>query len=70
MMCKKYLLRGVATENDIIYVCQREQPDLIELDDQSKSLDQWWRLAYLPSDEQEPVKAEVCAQPHILYCVS
>ncbi|PNY27740.1 Uncharacterized protein TCAP_02329, partial [Tolypocladium capitatum] len=57
MTCKKYLLRGVATQADVVYVCQRSVPDLIELDDEPKPLDQWWRLAYVSEDEQ-PVKAE------------
>ncbi|POR37933.1 Uncharacterized protein TPAR_01866 [Tolypocladium paradoxum] len=57
MTCKKYLLRGVATRADVVYVCQGSVPDLIELDDESKPLDQWWRLAYMSKDEQ-PVKAE------------
>ncbi|KAL3957356.1 hypothetical protein ACCO45_007934 [Purpureocillium lilacinum] len=57
MTCKKYLLRGVATPNDVIYLCQRSEPDLIELDESPKPLDQWWRLAYAPKDDS-PVKAE------------
>lgn len=58
MTCKKYLLRGVATSQDVVYVCQRSQADLIELGDAPKPLDQWWRLAYAPQNEQ-PVKSEV-----------
>lgn len=58
MTCQKYLLRGVATPNDVIYLCQRSEPDLIELDESPKPLDQWWRLAYAPKDDS-PVKAEV-----------
>lgn len=60
MTCKKYLLRGVATDKDVIYVCQRQQADLIEFDDQSKKSDQWWRMSYDPK-ETEAVKVEVCA---------
>ncbi|KAF7544027.1 hypothetical protein G7Z17_g10270 [Cylindrodendrum hubeiense] len=58
MTCNKYLLRGVATSSDVVYVCQRAEADLIELEDEpSKPSDQWWRLAYTPNEEQ-PVKAE------------
>ncbi|KAF7546780.1 hypothetical protein G7046_g9208 [Stylonectria norvegica] len=57
MTCKKYLLRGVYTSLDVIYVCQRLEPELIDLGDSPEPLDQWWRLAYAPS-EDPPVKAE------------
>ncbi|KAJ6789720.1 hypothetical protein PWT90_00584 [Aphanocladium album] len=57
MICKRYLLRGVATERDIIYVCRRQQTDLIDLGDTPKKPDQWWRLAYVQGEEH-PVKAE------------
>lgn len=58
MTCNKYLLRGVATSSDVVYVCQRAEADLIELGDgPSEPSDQWWRLAYTPNEEQ-PVKAE------------
>lgn len=54
---KKYLLRGVATAQDVMYVCQRAEPQLIELDDTPQPIDQWWRLAFVPDDD-EPVKTE------------
>ncbi|OAR02612.1 hypothetical protein LLEC1_02514 [Akanthomyces lecanii] len=57
MTCKRYLLRGVATERDIIYVCRRQQADLIDFGDTPKIPDQWWRLAYAQGEEH-PVKAE------------
>ncbi|EFZ04424.2 ubiquitin interaction domain-containing protein [Metarhizium robertsii ARSEF 23] len=57
MTCKEFLLRGVVTPSDVTYVCQRAEPDLIELGEQPKQLDQWWRLAYAPNGEQ-PVQAE------------
>lgn len=60
MTCKKYLLRGVATSIDVIYVCQRSEPDLIDLEDSPKSLDQWWRLSRAPDQEQVvEVKASI-----------
>ncbi|CEI69082.1 hypothetical protein FVEN_g4151 [Fusarium venenatum] len=59
MTCKKYLLRGVATSPHIIYVCRREEEDLIEMDgDESKPADQWWRLAYTPYGDQSATRAE------------
>ncbi|KAK8147836.1 hypothetical protein G3M48_000947 [Beauveria asiatica] len=57
MTCQRYLLRGVATERDVIYVCRRQQANLIELGDAPKTIDQWWRLAYAQG-EADPVKAE------------
>jgi hypothetical protein len=60
MTCKKYLLRGVATSPHIIYVCQREEEDLIELNgEESKPAEQWWRLAFTPHGDQSATKAEV-----------
>ncbi|OAA72527.1 ubiquitin interaction domain-containing protein [Cordyceps fumosorosea ARSEF 2679] len=57
MTCKKYLLRGVATERDVIFVCRRQQTDLVDLGDSASKRDQWWRLAYALGEEH-PVKAE------------
>ncbi|EQB45037.1 ubiquitin interaction domain-containing protein [Colletotrichum gloeosporioides Cg-14] len=54
---KKYLLRGVSTGKDVTYVCKREEPSLIELDENSGPVDQWWRLSYTTGDAQ-PAKAE------------
>lgn len=61
MTCKKFLLQGIAAGSDVVYVCRRSKVDLIELDDEppNAATDQWWRLAYAPSDEAKPVKAEV-----------
>ncbi|KAF4450854.1 hypothetical protein F53441_6077 [Fusarium austroafricanum] len=58
MTCKKYLLRGVVTSPNIVYVCQREEADLIELNgEESKPADQWWRVAFTPHADQV-IKAE------------
>ena len=57
--CKKYTLRGIATGKDIVYVCRRAEPTLIELADNPDPKDQWWRLEYT-GNRQLPVKAEVC----------
>ncbi|KAK7421394.1 hypothetical protein QQX98_002288 [Neonectria punicea] len=58
MTCNKYLLRGVATSSDVVYVCRRAAVDLVDLaDEPSSRSDQWWRLAYIATEEQ-PVKAE------------
>ncbi|GAO16853.1 hypothetical protein UVI_02011750 [Ustilaginoidea virens] len=64
MTCKEFLLRGVVTQSDMVYVCQRAEPDLIELGNQArgKECDQWWRLAYNANDGQE-VKTEVRTMP-------
>lgn len=58
MACNKYLLRGIATSPDVVYVCKREPEQLIDLEDGPRSRDQWWRLAYVAHDVDEPVKAE------------
>lgn len=59
MACKKYLLQGVATKANVVYVCKRAQEDLIELSDAPQKRDQWWRLELNPQDGSEPVKTEV-----------
>jgi hypothetical protein len=51
MTCKKYLLRGVVTNPGIVYVCQREEADLIEFDGEG-SKDQWWKLSFTPNGDQ------------------
>lgn len=60
MTCKELLLRGIATQSDVVYVCQRAEADLIDLGDTPKQRDQWWRLAYTPNEEKA-IKAEVFA---------
>ncbi|KAM4056354.1 ubiquitin interaction domain-containing protein [Hirsutella rhossiliensis] len=57
MTCKKFLLSGIATPTDIVYLRQRSEPELMEMESRPKPHDQWWRLAYAPKEEQ-PVKAE------------
>ncbi|KAH7192213.1 uncharacterized protein B0J16DRAFT_332549 [Fusarium flagelliforme] len=58
MTCKKYLLRGVATSPDVVYVCQREEEDLIELNNGSNRVDQWWRLSYNPHGDGSTTRVE------------
>lgn len=58
MTCNKYLLRGVATQTDVIYVCQRLVVDSNHDENKPEMVDQWWRLAYAANDDQ-PVKSEV-----------
>ncbi|KAG5993663.1 hypothetical protein E4U54_003292 [Claviceps lovelessii] len=65
MACKEFLLRGVVTQSDIVYVCQRIEPDLIQLQGEYRPLDQWWRLAYNPNDD-EPVKTEKIKMEQVL----
>ncbi|KAG5993302.1 hypothetical protein E4U52_002086 [Claviceps spartinae] len=65
MTCKELLLRGVVTQSDVVYVCQRAEPDLIQLESESQPVDQWWRLAYRP-DDNEPVKTEKIEAEQVL----
>lgn len=58
--CKEYLLRGIATSANVVYVCHRAPADLIELEDNALPRDQWWRLS-LNANAVDPVKAEVCS---------
>ncbi|EHK26094.1 uncharacterized protein TRIVIDRAFT_79666 [Trichoderma virens Gv29-8] len=58
MTCKKYLLRGVATDRDIVYVCQRVYPEFEESEEPKSPVDQWWRLEYCPNEDQLRVEIE------------
>jgi hypothetical protein len=58
MTCKKYLLRGIATDKDIVYVCQRVPSEPADPESSDAPTDQWWRLE-LCTDEDLPVKSEV-----------
>ncbi|RCI17331.1 hypothetical protein L249_1991 [Ophiocordyceps polyrhachis-furcata BCC 54312] len=68
MTCKRYLLRGIATPNDVVYLRQPPEPDLIQLDDgEPPSPDQWWKLAYSPKNSSEDeVRAEKVTTEHVL----
>lgn len=55
---QKYLLRGVATTNEITYICVRAEANLIDLDENPGPRDQWWRVQYA-ANEPNPVKVEV-----------
>ncbi|GJC82059.1 hypothetical protein ColLi_04897 [Colletotrichum liriopes] len=55
---KKYLLRGIATSQNVTYVCKRAEPALIDFEETSTPVDQWWRLSYEPGSAN-PAKAEV-----------
>ncbi|KAI1308900.1 hypothetical protein F5Y03DRAFT_85296 [Xylaria venustula] len=50
----KYSLRGVATTNDVAYVCVR---DVESLSENSGMKDQWWKIGYVKSDAS-PIKSE------------
>ncbi|KAK1972823.1 ubiquitin interaction domain-containing protein [Colletotrichum sublineola] len=55
---KKYLLRGIATSQNVTYVCKRAEPTLIDFEEASSApVDQWWRLSYEPGNIN-PAKAE------------
>ena len=71
MTCKRFLLQGVATSPGVVYVCRRGKADLIELDEESEEEETWWRLAYNPGDDKDPVTAEVrmnnsCERPRLI----
>lgn len=64
----KYHLRGVATTKDVVYVCRRAEPDLIEMgdgEDDGSPRDQWWRLAYIESDP-DPLKVQKVTLEEVL----
>ncbi|CAI4213796.1 unnamed protein product [Parascedosporium putredinis] len=58
MISPRYTLRGIGTASNIVYVCKRAEPTLIELGDSPVTQDQWWRLEYNAS-HSTPIKAEV-----------
>ncbi|KAL9471219.1 hypothetical protein ACSS6W_009160 [Trichoderma asperelloides] len=58
MTCKKYLLRGIATDRDIVYVCQRVPSESVESESSDAPIDQWWRLELCTDDDHQPVKSE------------
>jgi len=61
MTCKKYFLRGIASSTNVVYVCRRTpkaSQDLIEFDDGTAPVDQWWRLAY-DEGQANPVSTTV-----------
>ncbi|KAL8306372.1 hypothetical protein RB601_008944 [Gaeumannomyces tritici] len=51
----RYNLRGVVTSNDT-YVARRSEPDLIDMENESRPSDQWWRLSYVATDEENPLR--------------
>ncbi|KAI6777689.1 ubiquitin interaction motif protein [Emericellopsis cladophorae] len=59
MTCKKYTLRGIATD-DAVYLRKEADGDLIELDDvQPTTESQWWRLAHDARSNPYPVTTEL-----------
>ncbi len=55
---QKYSLRGVALTNELTYVCVREEPDLIDMGEEPKPIDQWWKLEY-SLNNSSPATVEV-----------
>ena len=54
-----YSLRGVAASPDVVYICRRAEPDLIDMEGGNAApIDQWWKLAYV-ADDADPIKVEV-----------
>ncbi|EON98617.1 putative ubiquitin interaction motif protein [Phaeoacremonium minimum UCRPA7] len=53
-----YSLRGVAASPDVVYICRRAEPDLIDMEGGNAApIDQWWKLAYV-ADDADPIKVE------------
>ncbi|CAG8952025.1 hypothetical protein HYFRA_00000761 [Hymenoscyphus fraxineus] len=48
-----YSLRGVSTTNSTMYICERAEPDLMDMDlnssQTSSNTDQWWQIRYSTS---------------------
>ena len=61
-----YHLRGVAIGPNVMYLCQRREQILIELDQESKPAEGWWKLAFVQGDPV-PLKVEVRQVDMILY---
>ncbi|KAI1283384.1 hypothetical protein F5Y07DRAFT_349506 [Xylaria sp. FL0933] len=53
----KYFLRGVATTNDVAYVCVRDVEDSSNPGSNSVVNDQWWKIGYVKTDAS-PIKSE------------
>uniref|UniRef100_L7JFM9 Ubiquitin interaction domain-containing protein n=1 Tax=Pyricularia oryzae (strain P131) TaxID=1143193 RepID=L7JFM9_PYRO1 len=51
-----YHLRGVATSPNTMYLAQRAEPDLIEMDGNPAPTDQWWKLSYVAEDRETPLR--------------
>ncbi|WDK12117.1 ubiquitin interaction domain-containing protein [Colletotrichum graminicola] len=62
---KKYLLRGIATSQNVTYVCKRAEPALIDFEEASAPVDQWWRLSY-EQGSANPAKAEKCSFEQVM----
>lgn len=76
-----YSLRGVSTNHSTMYICERAEPDLMDMNlDSSQTTsnnDQWWRIHYSASGTaswdqsgipggKNPVTVEVCLLPMLL----
>ncbi|RYP90200.1 hypothetical protein DL770_003663 [Monosporascus sp. CRB-9-2] len=60
---QKYLLRGVAL-GEVTFVCVRGEPDLIDIGQESKSNDQWWKIEC--PDNTSPVTFEKVSLEDVL----
>ncbi|KAL7625306.1 hypothetical protein AAE478_004522 [Parahypoxylon ruwenzoriense] len=63
---QKYSLRGVALSNELAYVCIREDTEPMDVDGESTSKDQWWKIGYTASDAS-PVKTEKVTLENVLH---
>jgi hypothetical protein len=55
----RFTLRGISAIPEVAFVCRRAEPDLMEMDESSVPVEEWWKLAYLP-DSDEPLQVVVC----------
>lgn len=66
---KKYTLRGVSTTKSTMYICQRAEGDLIDMDADNNEpkgpIDQWWRINYA-SWGDNPVTVEKTTTEKVL----
>ncbi|KAI0533054.1 hypothetical protein GGR58DRAFT_138375 [Xylaria digitata] len=61
----KYLLRGVATTNEVAYVCVRDVDDPLNPGENPVVKDQWWKIGYVKSDAS-PIKSEKVTPDDVL----
>ncbi|GAW17353.1 hypothetical protein ANO14919_068100 [Xylariales sp. No.14919] len=61
----KYLLRGVATTNEVAYVCVRDVEDSPNSGENPVVKDQWWKIGYVKSDAS-PIKSEKVTPDDVL----
>jgi hypothetical protein len=61
----KYTLRGIGAAPEVMYVCRRAEPDLMEMGESSDPSEEWWKLAYLPDSDDTLQVVVSLANAHI-----